>query len=296
MTALGVGIAYELLDCGDGRRLERFGSLVLDRPAPVAVAPALLEPAAWAGADGRFERSGDGGRWTWRKAAPEPWHVVVNGMTFELRPAAGGQVGLFAEQRPMWTWIADQIAGAAATTVSGPPDDSDRPPEVLNLFAFTGGSTLAAARAGAHVTHVDAARGAVAWARRNAELSDLADRPIRWLTDDVETFVRRELRRGRSYDGVILDPPSYGHGPRGRSWHLGGRLDVLLEALARLVSERNGFIIVTAHATDLGPQDLRASLLRVVERRCENGRLEIIARSGARLSLGAYARVARGPA
>ena len=125
-------------------------------------------------------------------------------------------------------------------------------------------------------------------------LSGLADRPIRWLTDDAETFVRRELRRGRSYDGVVLDPPSYGHGPRGRSWRLAERLDDLLAGLARLVAERNGFILLTAHTADLGHLNLRAAVLRAVERRCESGRLEILAGSGARLPLGAFARVPRG--
>jgi 23S rRNA (cytosine1962-C5)-methyltransferase len=286
MTTFQVTTDHELLDCGDWRRLDRFGPRVLDRPAPAATDPRRLEPAVWAGADGRFERMRDGGRWTWRAGPPEPWPVVVDGLTFELRSAAGGQVGLFPEQRPMWTWIADQVAGATAGT--------DVPVDVLNLFAFTGGSTLAAARAGASVTHVDGSRGAVAWARRNAELSGLADRPIRWLTDDAEAFVRREIRRGRSYDGVILDPPSYGHGPGGRGWRLADRLGGLLGSVGRLVSERAGFVLLTAHTADLGPDDLRSSLVTVLERRCESGRLELVARSGARLPLGAYARVPRG--
>ena len=282
---LGVATGYELLDCGDGRRLERFGPLVLDRPAPIAVDPVRLERRMWAEADGRFERSTAGGRWTWRRSVPDPWSVVVDGSTFELRPAAGGQVGLFAEQRPIWTWIASQVGRA----VAAPPV-----PEVLNLFAYTGGATLAAAGAGARVTHVDASRGSVAWARRNADLSGLTGRPIRWLTDDAGVFVRRELRRGRSYDGVILDPPSYGHGPHGRAWRLSEGLDGVLASVARLVSERDGFVVLTTHTTDLGPDDLRAAVLRAIDRRCESGRLEIVARSGARLPAGAYARVAGG--
>jgi len=290
MTTLRVAVDYELLDCGDGRRLERFGAYRLDRPAPAAIEPPRLDTRAWASADGRYERAGDGGRWRWRDVPPAPWPAAVNGLTFELRPANGGQVGLFPEQLPIWVWIGDQVRTAIADVIR----PSDASPEVLNLFAFTGGATLAAARAGGRVTHVDAARDAVGSARRNAEFSGLADRPIRWLVDDAETFVRREIRRGRSYDGVILDPPSYGHGPHGRSWRLAERLDELLTSVARLVSERNGFIILTAHASEIGPHDLRAAVLRAVDRRCESGRLEILASSGARLPLGAYARVARG--
>jgi 23S rRNA (cytosine1962-C5)-methyltransferase len=280
---LRVATDYELLDCGDGRRLERFGPYVLDRPAPAATDEPRLDRRAWVAADGRFTRSSGGGRWTWRPEPPEPWPVSVDGLTFELRPASGGQVGLFPEQRPMWAWLAEQVGRAAAGRAE--------PPEVLNLFGFTGGSTLTAARAGARLTHLDASRGAVAWGRRNVELSGLADRPIRWLTDDAEAFVRREIRRGRSYDGVILDPPSYGHGPRGRAWRLADRLDELLAGVARLVGERAGFVLLTAHTTDLGPQDIRARLAGAIERRCQSGHLELRAGSGARVQLGAFARV-----
>jgi 23S rRNA (cytosine1962-C5)-methyltransferase len=181
----------------------------------------------------------------------------------------------------MWAWLAGQVDRAAAR---GPER-----PEVLNLFAYTGGATLTAARAGARVTHVDASRGAVAWARRNAELTGLTDLPIRWLVDDAEAFVRREVRRGRRYDGVVLDPPTYGHGPRGPSWRLRERLDQLLAPLARLVAERAGFVLLTAHATDLGPDELRANLVEAIERRCESGRLDLVASSGARMGAGAYA-------
>jgi 23S rRNA (cytosine1962-C5)-methyltransferase len=209
--------------------------------------------------------------------------VEIDGSTFEVRPASGGQVGLFPEQRPMWHWVAGQIGRA----VEGGVDV----PEVLNLFAFTGAATLAATRAGARVAHVDASRAAVGWARRNAGLSGLADRPIRWLVDDAEAFARRELRRGRAYDGVILDPPTYGHGPGGRTWNVRDGLAGLLDLVARLVAERRGFVLLTVHTTDVGPDLLRTALVDAVERRCEAGLLGLVAESGARLPLGAYARV-----
>jgi 23S rRNA (cytosine1962-C5)-methyltransferase len=281
MTTLRVATDHELLDCGDGRRLDRLGSWVLDRPAPGVTAEARLERGVWAAAHGRYVRSAGRGSWTWRVPVPDPWSIVVDGLTLEIRPAAGGQVGFFPEQRPMWAWLAGQVDRAVARG----PD----PPDVLNLFAYTGGATLVAARAGARVTHVDASRGAVGWARRNAELSGLADRPVRWLVDDAAAFVRRELRRGRRYDGVVLDPPTYGHGPDGPPWRLAERLDDLLATIARLVAERAGFVLLTAHATDLGPDDLRATLVGAIERRCEGGRLDLAASSGARLRAGAYA-------
>ena len=184
--------AYELLDAGDGRRLERFGDRVVDRPAPGATEPAR-NLSAWAAVDLRFE-TGVG----WRGEV-RPWTVTLDGLTFELRPTTSGQVGLFPEQTPNWQWLREHITPAA---------------EVLNLFGYTGGSTLVSAAMGTRVVHVDAARPAVAWARRNAELSDFGDRPIRWIVDDAEAFVRREARRDRRYDAIVLDPPSYGRGPR----------------------------------------------------------------------------------
>lgn len=285
MTTAATTTGYAFLDCGDRRRLERFGPYVIDRPAPAAAGAAGLDRSVWAAADGRFERSSSGGRWRWRDAPPEEWTVRLDGLELELRPAAGGQVGLFPEQLPMWSSVAVEASKDAA---------GDEPPEVLNLFGYTGGATLAAARAGARVTHVDASRSAIAWARRNAERSGVADRPIRWLADDALGFVRRELRRGRTYDGVVLDPPTYGHGPSGRPWRLVEHLDELLSGIAALVSERRGFVVLTGHTTDLGPADLREAILRSVDRRCESGWLELAAGSGRRLRLGAWAGVPRG--
>ena len=214
---------YELLDVGDGMRLERFGERIVARPHPGAEG-ARRDPGAWRRATLTFESERG---WTGPDAA-DPWPVDVAGLTVELRPTATGQVGLFPEQAPNWAWLREVVAGA---------DDA---PTVLNLFGYTGVATLIAAQAGASVVHVDAARPTVAWARRNAELSGLADRQVRWIVDDAAAFVAREVRRGRHYAGVVLDPPSYGHGPRGRGWRLEDDLAPLLQQVAGLVDAPRG--------------------------------------------------------
>ena len=199
---MGDSSGYELIDVGDGRRLERFGGLVVDRPAPMAE-DAPRDPPVWAGADLRFDRYVG---WTAiGEGEPQPWTVDEGDLRFELRPTETGQVGLFPEQAPNRAWVRDAVAQLSARGSV----------QVLNLFAYTGAMTLSASAAGASVTHVDGSRPTVAWARHNAELSGLADRPVRWIVDDVERFVAREQRRERNYDAVILDPPSYGHGGRG---------------------------------------------------------------------------------
>jgi 23S rRNA (cytosine1962-C5)-methyltransferase len=279
--------ACALLDAGDGRRLDRFGDRIVDRPAPAAVRP-RDEQAGWSEADLRFDR--DGG---WRAADPmalEPWLVPIDGLTLEVRPAAGGQVGLFAEQAPIWRWLADRVAECAATGAE------PRPVRVLNLFAYTGAASLAAARAGAAVVHVDGSRPAIAWARRNAAASGLADRPIRWIVDDAVAFVRREARRGRRYDGIVLDPPSYGHGGgrgRGPVWRIGEDLPDLLAGCARLLDPAGPFIALSAHSEDHGAGRLADELARAIG--VPLGSIEAMdlderAVTGALLPLGACAR------
>jgi 23S rRNA (cytosine1962-C5)-methyltransferase len=265
---------YELVDAGDGRRLERFGERLVDRPAPAATEPAGL-PAVWRDADLRFDRHAG---WT---GPVEPWQVAVEGLTLELRPTEAGQVGLFPEHRAFWPAFRRGLG--------------DRPgAEVLNLFAATGAPTLALAREGARVTHVDAARSAVAWARRNAELSGLADRPVRWIVDEASAYVGRERRRGRRYRAVLLDPPTYGHGA-GRAWRLDDDLPNLVAACASLV-ESPGWLLVTVHTTGWDADRLAAMVGEVVGRttsvsKIEGGELVLSARSGTRLALGSFARV-----
>ena len=265
----------ELLDCGDGRRLERFGAVIVDRPAPAATAPRRLPESDWARPALRWAK----GAWV-RGAAADPWPVSAGGLTLECRPAAGGQVGVFPEHSTTWAWL-DAAVGAAAAALG-------RAPEVLSLFAYTGGASLACARAGASVAHVDASRPAVAWARRNAELSGLADAPVRWLVDDARAFVRRERRRGRHYDGVVLDPPSYGHGSG--AWQIENDLPALLLDVAALCGPRPSFVVLSAHTPGFDADRL-ASMLRNAFGVAADGRpLALDARSGARLALGAWAR------
>ena len=270
---------YELLDIGGGARLERFGTRVVDRPHPAAYGE-RGDPEAWDTATLYFA-PGEG----WHGTDPvEPWSVVADGITLELRPTDTGQVGLFPEQAPSWAWLRDVVARRAA---------GGTPPSVLNLFAYTGVATLVAAAAGASVAHVDGSKPAVAWARHNAVLSGLADRPIRWLVDDAPGFVARELRRGRHYDGVILDPPSYGHGARGRAWRLEDDGPALLADCARLVGGSRGFVLLTAHTPGFGPAELGHALgtaLRLPRTRIETGDLALTANSGRRLELGSFGR------
>jgi 23S rRNA (cytosine1962-C5)-methyltransferase len=263
---------FELLDAGDGRRLERFGDRVVDRPAPGASDPPR-RLSAWAAADLRFE-SGIG----WNGAV-EPWTIAIEGISFELRPTSSGQVGVFPEQIPNWQWLREHIKPGM---------------EVLNLFAYTGASTLVSAMAGGRVVHVDATRPSVAWARRNAELSDLGARPIRWLVDDAEAFARREVRRAHRYDAIVLDPPSYGHGPRGAAWRLDERLAGLLEA-CQAVAKAQAVVLLTAHSEGIDSGWLDERLRKVFG---DGGQIEafelgLAATSGAHLWLGSCARMIR---
>ena len=290
---------HELIDVGDGRRLERFGNVVLDRPCPPADWWPRRDPGAWATASARFERATDGtvvhAGWTTRDGAPiEPWCIREGALTAELRLAASGQVGWFPEQAPNRRWIADRIRLLSQPGRRGANPDAG-PPAILNLFAYTGGSTLAAVAAGAGATHVDAARTAVAWARRDAELNGLAERPVRWVADDAAAFARREHRSGRRYAGVVLDPPSYGHGAGGRDWRIERDLPALLaDCVALLEPWRGSFILLTAHSGEVESDRLGQWVTKVAgpgELTVEAMTLD--ATSGVQLHLGASVRWVR---
>lgn len=304
---------YALLDVGDARRLERFGPLVVDRPAPGADGHVPRDPAAWDGADARFDRADrepvEHEGWTTRDGQPiEPWIVKDGGSQFELRLAHSGQVGFFPEQSAMNRWIARQATrvmmagpGSPAGEPATSPPQFSGPGAILNLFGYTGAATLAAARAGTTVTHVDASRPAVAWARHNAGLNDLAEAPIRWISDDAAAFVERELRRSRRYAGIVLDPPSYGHSGSGRAWRLAADLPALLASCAELLEDGPAFIALTAHTPGFGPERLGEALLDALEpiagagagAEIEVDDQSILSDGGTRLHLGSMARWAR---
>jgi 23S rRNA (cytosine1962-C5)-methyltransferase len=247
---------YALLDFGAGRRLDRFGAVIVDRPAPGVADVPVLDPRAWATACARFGRAAgadDLAGWDPAGALPSTWGVVIDGLRLELRPTPAGQVGFFPEHAEPAAWTADRARAAGARL--------GRPPEILNLFAYTGLATLALGRAGARVAHVDASRPAVAWARRNATRSGLEDAPVRWIVEDARAFVAREARRGRRYDGVVLDPPTYGHAPRGgAAWRMETDLTELLAGCAALTGPAPAFFILTAHTTRLDATELRAGI------------------------------------
>jgi 23S rRNA (cytosine1962-C5)-methyltransferase len=209
------GKEYELIDSGEEEKLERFGDVVLSRPDPQALWPRRLSKEVWAAADGVFFRRGKDGEWRFAKSPmPKSWPIEFGGLKFLIKPTAFKHVGLFPEQAANWDWL------RAIITQDITQEPTGHTVEVLNLFGYTGGATLACAQAGAKVVHVDGSKSAIAWARENAALSGLADRPIRWILDDARAFVEREIKRGREYDGIIMDPPSFGHGADKELWKI----------------------------------------------------------------------------
>ncbi len=245
---------YSLLDCGDEAKLERFGEIVLQRPAPQCLWPRHLPDSSWNEAAAHYSRSSEGGgEWSERVPLPSPWWIESAGLRLRLQATGFGHLGLFPEQLPLWEFIRTQCATAETN------------PQVLNLFAYTGGASIAAAQEGAHVTHCDGSRGIVQWASENAQANGLNDErhppegggSIRWIIDDAERFVAREVRRKRRYDAIILDPPSFGRGPKGQVWKLERDLLKHLIQLARLLSESPLFVLLSAHTPGVDPLGLQ---------------------------------------
>jgi 23S rRNA (cytosine1962-C5)-methyltransferase len=254
---------YQLLDFGEGRKLESFAGLVVDRPAPVSEGTGREDPDLWQQADLRYEREqGGAGKWirlSGKHQQQADWQLLHGNFQLKLRMTPSGHVGVFPEQAANWDWITRQV------------QRSNRPLKVLNLFAYTGGSTLAAAAAGADVVHVDAARNVVSWARQNADVSGLGDHPIRWINEDARVFVQRELKRGNHYDIVILDPPSYGHGPDSQAWKIHQHLPALLKDCAALTSQQRAAMLITCHTPTLGPAELESLVADTVFGHCQAG-------------------------
>lgn len=252
---------YEVIDCGGGEKLERWGNYTMVRPDPQAIWSTPRRHPGWKRHDARYARAATGGGKWEKRDLPARWTVNYGRLTFNIKPMNFKHTGLFPEQAVNWAFAAEKISAAA------------RPVSVLNLFAYTGGATAACAAAGASVCHVDAARGMVSWARENARSSGLEEAPIRWIVDDCVKFAERELRRGRRYDAVIMDPPSYGRGPSGEVWKLEEHLPPFVELVSRLLSDRPLFFLINSYTTGLAPSVLTYLLETVVAKR-NGGRTE----------------------
>lgn len=232
---------YEVIDCSAGEKLERWGRFILLRPDPQVIWNTPKTDRHWKHLNAHYHRSAKGGgEWEFFDL-PNQWDVHYKALTFHLKPFSFKHTGLFPEQAANWDWIADKIQSAR------------RPVRVLNLFAYTGGATLAAAKSGAEVTHVDASKGMVSWAKENALASGLENAPIRWLVDDCMKFVEREIRRGRLYDAVIMDPPSYGRGPKGEVWKIEDAVYPLIQSCTKILSAQPLFFLVNSYTTGLQP-------------------------------------------
>lgn len=245
---------YELLDSGDGRKLERFGPVILARPCAQALwSP--RHPGRWEKATAEFDRVG-GLNWRGRERVPKQWIVPVNGIAMKLSTTDFGHLGVFPETRALWDWI--------TATLTAAKSNYDRKIRVLNLFAYSGGATLAAARAGAEVCHLDASKGMTEWARENAALNQLQEAPIRWIVDDVQKFLQREIRRGSKYDAVMLDPPSFGRGKQGELYKIEKDLTATLHNVKSVLSEQPLFVLLTSHTPGLSPRVLNNLLTQLL--------------------------------
>ena len=249
---------YEVLDCGGGEKLERWGDVYLRRPDPQAIWP-VRDPSLWRKAQAHYHRSDKGGgSWEFFTKLPDRWVMNYKNLRFYVRPTGFKHTGLFPEQATNWDWM----TGLVSERVK-----QGREVRVLNLFAYTGGATMACAAAGAAVCHVDASKGMVAWARENQQLSGLAEKPIRWIVDDCQKFVEREIRRGSLYDGVIMDPPSYGRGPGGEVWKLEDSVYDLVKLCAGVLTENPLFFAINSYTTGLSPSVMEYILNTTVSRR-----------------------------
>ena len=270
---------YSLLDSGDGRKLERFGRFTIERPELQALWRPALDPGAWLRADASFkassaEEDGEGGRWRKNTAVPETWPMRVLDITMLCRLTNFRHLGIFPEQLPHWEWMIDWLQGV-----------HDRPARVLNLFAYTGAASLLAARAGAEVTHVDASRRAIAWAKQNQAVSNLGSAPVRWILDDARKFVAREVRRGNRYHVILIDPPKFGRGPEGELWDVFAHLAPLLRDCSALLAERAALVLTTyaIRASALATDSLMRDCLADRPGTIESGELAVVEEAGGRL-------------
>ncbi len=228
---------YELLDSGDGEKLERFGNFILSRPDPQALWRKSLSASDWGRAEAVFTRDGANGKWKIKDGVPDKWEIDFSGLKFLIKPTAFKHTGLFPEQAVNWDWMRRVIKNQTGEQM-----------EVLNLFGYTGGASLACAQSGAKVVHVDSSKSAVSWARENAELSGLADKPIRWIVEDARIFVEREIKRGHKYDAIIMDPPAFGHGVNNELWKIEEHFLSLVENSLKLLSDKPVFFLINGYS------------------------------------------------
>jgi 23S rRNA (cytosine1962-C5)-methyltransferase len=284
MLATKPSTGYELLDSGLEEKLERYGDVVLARPDPQALWEKNLPPAEWRKADAWYERAGKVGKWHMKKEMPREWQIEFGGFKFLIRPTTFKHTGLFPEQLPNWEWISERLK----------PETGNLKPKVLNLFAYTGGASLAAAKAGAEVVHLDASKTAVEWAKENARLSGLSEKPVRWILDDAFQFVKRELKRGNRYDGIIMDPPAFGHGPKDELWKIEEHFLSLMDSCKKLLSDKPLFFLVNGYASGYSHLVFRYNLESVQKQfggTLESGELGIEeSKTGRVLPAGIYGR------
>lgn len=265
---------YELIDSGGEEKLERYGKYVLRRPDPQALWSKTLSEKEWKSADAFFFRDADKKGWKKNKEMPNEWTISFNDITFNISPTAFKHTGVFPEQEPNWNWTKDTIRKAG------------RPVKILNLFGYTGGATLAALSAGAEVTHVDGSKAAINWAKENAELSGLSKKPVRWIIDDARKFVLREIKRGVKYDGIIMDPPSFGRGGKGEIWKIEDNFIQLLDECSKILSDDPILFIINGYAAGYSSQAYYNSLTPFMEKYFggfELGELTIEESKGGRL-------------
>lgn len=261
---------YELIDSGNLQKLERYGDIVLSRPDPQAIWLPKMSAEEWTRrADAQFVREGKKTEWKTKGNFPKEWPIEFGGLKIHIRPNLFKHTGLFPEQLSNWEWMAGLVQGRVAT---------GKVPNVLNLFGYTGGASLACLKAGATVTHLDGSKSVIAWVRENAELSGLADKPLRSICEDALAFVRREIKRGNRYDGILLDPPAFGNGPSGEKWEIEHDLPKLIELLKEVLSDDPLFFLINGYASgfsSVGYMNLVAPALQKFDGKFENGELGI---------------------
>lgn len=250
---------YELVDAGDGKKLERYGAVRMVRPDPQALFPIGGAKDDWRKVDAEFIRKGTAVSWKVADTVPKEWPVKLSRLTFFIRPTSFKHTGLFPEQAPNWQWMEEQIKKHKANS-------KKQEVSVLNLFGYTGGATLACARAGASVCHVDGSKMAIAWARKNQEASGLKEAPIRWILDDARAFLRREVKRGNHYDAIIMDPPKFGHGPKGETWKIEEDFEDLMELSRQVLSDDPIFFLMSGYASGYSALAYENNLLPLVEK------------------------------